>query len=98
MAELVRQSSRFRFMKDFLVAKVGLPAADADGYAVGLVEQGYDSAELFADLSREELERDFGFKKGHARKAEMYLAGLSSRRFLGKFIENSDQEIETLKF
>ncbi len=40
MAELARQSSRFRFMKDFLVAKVGFSAADADGYAVGLVEQG----------------------------------------------------------
>ena len=46
--------------------------------------------------SREELVRDFGFKKGHARKAEMYLAGLASAAGGGSPPPGSGAENEEL--
>ncbi len=80
MAELVRQSSRERFMLDFLRSQVGLSDSTAQGYVAGLVDEGYDTEEVFLSLSPEELRDDFEWKKGHVKKFEIFLAQRSATR------------------
>ena len=72
MAELARQSSRERFMLDFLTREVGLSPSVAQKYMPGLVEEGYDSEDTFLGLTPKELLEDFEWKKGHIKKLEMY--------------------------
>ena len=74
MADLTRQSSRERFMLDFLMNRVGLSASVAEGYVPGLVEQGYDTEPILLTLTPEELRDDFEWKKGHIMKFEMFRA------------------------
>eukprot|EP01046_Picozoa_sp_COSAG06_P040007 COSAG06_NODE_4795_length_3948_cov_10.578852_1_plen_62_part_10 len=62
MAELTRQSSRERFMLDFLRNHVGLSPSVAAGYVSGLVDQGYDTEVIFMGLTPEELRDDFEWK------------------------------------
>eukprot|EP01046_Picozoa_sp_COSAG06_P019703 COSAG06_NODE_1415_length_9535_cov_6.094955_1_plen_62_part_10 len=62
MAELTRQSSRGRFMLDFLRNHVGLSPSVAEGYVSGLVDQGYDTEVIFMGLTPEELRDDFEWK------------------------------------
>eukprot|EP01043_Picozoa_sp_COSAG02_P058565 COSAG02_NODE_7310_length_3070_cov_26.598788_2_plen_801_part_01 len=69
-AELTRQSSRYHEVFDFLVEQVKLPAASADGYAVRLVDDGYDTVDLLLGLSVQALKVDFAFKAGHALQLE----------------------------
>eukprot|EP01043_Picozoa_sp_COSAG02_P044551 COSAG02_NODE_3990_length_5943_cov_3.596680_3_plen_723_part_01 len=59
-------------MIDLLTQQVGLPPSAAEGYATGLVEEGFDSEVIFLGMSSEELRDDFEWKKGHIRKFEMY--------------------------
>ena len=74
MAELARQSSRYQEVLDYLSdkAQIGLPRADAETYTKGLVEQGFDSKQLFDGLTQLELCSDFGFKKGHAMRVDKF--------------------------
>ena len=72
MADLTRQSSRYRELRDYLVGEVKLREDDADRYAVGLVDEGFDSVGLLEDLTPEELMSDFGWKRGHCRQLEKY--------------------------
>jgi len=44
----------------------GIPAAAAAAYFAKLAEEGYDSLQLFNELSIDELRDEFGFKRGHA--------------------------------
>jgi hypothetical protein len=43
-----------------------------EAYVTTLMEEGFDTPELFDSLSLEELENDFGFKRGHLRAVEAY--------------------------
>ena len=55
MAELRRQSSSERFLLDFLTKAIGLRPSVAARYVPELVEQGYDTEEIFLTLSAAEL-------------------------------------------
>jgi hypothetical protein len=44
----------------------GIPAAAAAAYFAKLAQEGYDSLQLFNELSIDELRDVFGFKRGHA--------------------------------
>ena len=84
MAELRRQGSRESFMLDLLTTELGLSASVAEGYVPGLVEEGYDTEEIFLGLSTEELRDDFGWRKGHVKRFETFReqrAGDTSRRY-----------------
>ena len=48
----------------------GIPAAACTGYATDLIEDGYETAEMFEGLSIDELRTDYGFKKGHLKAIE----------------------------
>ena len=74
MAELARQSLQHQEVLDYLSdkAQIGLPRADAETYTKGLVEQGFDSKQLFDGLTQLELCSDFGFKKGHAMRVDKF--------------------------
>eukprot|EP01043_Picozoa_sp_COSAG02_P093840 COSAG02_NODE_30331_length_553_cov_0.914097_1_plen_115_part_10 len=72
MAELRRQSSRERFMLGLLTTELGLSASVAEEYVPGLVEEGYDTEEIFLGLSTEELRDDFGWRKGHVKRFEAF--------------------------
>jgi hypothetical protein len=54
------------------LASMRIPAAAADGYAVLLSEQGYESTSLFDEVQLDELQRDFKFKRGHLKAVELY--------------------------
>ena len=63
MSELARQSSRYREVVDFLVREVKLLAASADGYALRLVDDGYDTIELLLELDRDVLTAEYDFHR-----------------------------------
>ena len=71
-SELRRQGSRDLFMFNFLTSDVGLSASVANGYVARLVEEGYDTEEIFLSLSPEELRDDFEWKKGHIKRFEAF--------------------------
>ena len=72
MAELRRQSSSERFLLDFLTKAIGLRPSVAARYVPELVEQGYDTEEIFLTLSAAELKNDFDWKKGHIQSVEAF--------------------------
>ena len=45
---------------------MGIPADAAAVYFTKLVEEGYDTLQLFNELSIDELRGEFEFKRGHA--------------------------------
>jgi serine/threonine protein kinase len=57
-------------MAEFLRSTVRLRPGPASEYAAGLVAEGYDTPDLFADLTPQELKEDFGFRKGHVKAVE----------------------------
>ena len=74
MSELARQSSRYREVVDFLVREVKLLAASADGYALRLVDDGYDTIDLLLELDREILTAEYDWKPGHALQLDKFRA------------------------
>jgi hypothetical protein len=56
----------------YLKETVGIPGNNTRTYAAGLVDEGYETPELFASLSLKELAEDFGFKKGHVRQVQLF--------------------------
>eukprot|EP01046_Picozoa_sp_COSAG06_P019160 COSAG06_NODE_1358_length_9722_cov_18.463473_1_plen_879_part_10 len=74
MSELARQSSRYREVVDFLVREVKLLAASADGYALRLVDDGYNTIELLLELDRDVLTAEYDWKPGHALQLDKFRA------------------------
>jgi hypothetical protein len=85
MSELPRQS-RFMEIQEYLEQVVKLPESSAIEYAEGLIEDGFDSIELFDVLTVEELRRDCGFKIGHAKQVEKS----QKERGVGRFAVRHD--------
>lgn len=56
-------------LKAMLVA-LGIAEGPAEGYAVALADDGFDTEAAFNTLALEELRDDFGFKRGHLRMVE----------------------------
>jgi ankyrin repeat protein len=50
-----------------LLCELGIGKTAADGYAEALVAEGFDTPVAFASLTTQELQHDFGFKRGHLR-------------------------------
>eukprot|EP01044_Picomonas_judraskeda_P010081 COSAG03_NODE_1274_length_4421_cov_194.692272_5_plen_97_part_00 len=78
MADLTRQSSRYRELLDHLVGEVKLREDDADRYVVGLVDEGFDSVGLFDDMTTEELMSDFEWKRGLVDEISAELEGCTA--------------------
>ena len=53
-----------------MLISMGIAGGPAEGYAVALAEDGFDTETAFNTLSIEELRDDFGFKRGHLRMVE----------------------------
>jgi hypothetical protein len=49
------------------LCQLGIGETAARGYAAALVAEGFDTEAAFATLTAEELQDDFGFKRGHVR-------------------------------
>ena len=92
MAELARGSSRIQEIGTYLTSTVGLPESSVREYTDGLVAEGYDSVDLFDDLTVEELKEDFGFKSGHAKKVERS----QKERQVGRFAPKGGSRLPTV--
>ncbi len=86
MDQLPRQSSRFKEMQEYLEQVIKIPKPSTIEYAEGLVEEGFDSIELFDGLTVEELRQDCGFKIGHAKQVELS----QKERGVGRFAVRQD--------
>ena len=88
--ELSRQNSRFTAIHTYLEQTIELPATKSSEYASGLVQQGFDTVALFDQLTVQELQTDFAFLKGHARKVEKS----QRERCVGRFQHHAQQDPE----
>ena len=70
--ELTRQSTRMHFMLTFLKDQIGLSPSVSEGYVPKLVAEGFDTEEIFLEMSPDELLDDFEWKKGHVRMFELW--------------------------
>ena len=59
-----------------MLISMGIAGGPAEGYAVALAEDGFDTETAFNTLSLEELRDDFGFKRGHLRMVEQARAAV----------------------
>ena len=53
-----------------MLVSLGIADGPAAGYAAALAEDGFDTPASFGTLSLDELQDDFGFKRGHLRMVE----------------------------
>ena len=71
LARVQTEEEKIRLLTTYLSDVVGITNGATD-YARGLVEQEFDSVKMFEQLSLEELQEDFGFKKAHLIKVKLH--------------------------
>lgn len=60
-------------MKEYLTRTIGIASApDVTRYTARLLDEGYDTPEIFSDLTLEELSVEFEFKQGHVKKVQAF--------------------------
>ena len=74
MANLTRQTSRFREVAVFLADHVQVDPQLVEGYAAALVDDGFDTRQLVLELTVEELTQDYAWKRGQALKLDKFRA------------------------